>query len=78
MSEKPSIRKPVGVLAILLLIAIWAALIASLSATVGKLPVLAQVAFYIIAGIMWILPLKPVLYWMETGRFRIPPPDQPQ
>ena len=25
---------------------------------------------HVIAGIAWIAPLKPLLRWMETGRFR--------
>jgi hypothetical protein len=29
-----------------------------------------QAIFYLIAGIVWILPLKPLLRWMETGRWR--------
>jgi membrane protein implicated in regulation of membrane protease activity len=69
MSE-PSWRKPTGIFAILALIAIWAAVIVSLSAEVGRWPVLLQAIFYLVAGIAWILPLKPLLRWMETGRFR--------
>jgi len=26
--------------------------------------------FYLVAGIVWILPLKPLLRWMETGKFK--------
>lgn len=69
-SAQPSWRKPAGVFAILLLIAAWAALVASLAGFVEKWPVLVQSGFYLIAGIIWILPLKPLLRWMETGRFR--------
>lgn len=69
MSE-PTWRKPAGIFAILALIAIWAALIASLSIQVGRWPVLLQAIFYLVAGIAWILPLKPLLRWMETGSFR--------
>jgi hypothetical protein len=69
MSE-PSWRKPAGIFAILALIAIWAALIVSLSNEIARWPVLVQTIFYLIAGIVWILPLKPLLRWMETGRFR--------
>jgi hypothetical protein len=65
----PSWRKPAGIFAILALIAGWAVLVASLSAEVGQWPILAQAIFYLAAGIMWILPLKPLLRWMETGRF---------
>jgi hypothetical protein len=67
---EPSWRKPAGVFAILALVAIWAALVASLSNKVGRWPVLLQAGFYLVAGIVWILPLKPLLRWMETGRFR--------
>jgi len=66
----PSWRKPAGVLAILLLIAVWAALVASLSGVVGGWHWAAQALFYLVAGVAWILPLKPLLLWMETGRWR--------
>jgi len=49
---------------------LWAALVASLAAFVESWPVLLQGAFYLAAGIVWILPLKPLLRWVETGRFR--------
>jgi predicted membrane channel-forming protein YqfA (hemolysin III family) len=67
---EPSWRKPVGVFAIIALIAVWSILVASLSGSVGRWPVLAQALFYLVAGIAWILPLKPLLQWIETGRFR--------
>lgn len=67
--NQPSWRKPAGIFAILALIAVWAVLVASLAGYVGNWPVLAQGLFYLIAGIAWILPLKPLLRWMETGRF---------
>ena len=68
--HQPSWRKPAGIFAILTLISIWAMLIVSLSDAVGQWPILVQAIFYLIAGIAWILPLKPLLRWMETGRFR--------
>ena len=67
--QQPSWRKPAGIFAILAVIAAWAALVASLAGTVGKWPVLLQACFYLIAGIAWVFPLKPLLRWMETGRF---------
>lgn len=66
----PSWRKPVGMLAILLLIAIWSALIVSFSPTVGEWHWAAQALFYVVTGIVWIAPLKPLLHWMELGRWR--------
>ncbi len=70
MTAEPSWRKPAGIFAILAIIVIWAALVASLAAFVGTWPVLMQAVYYLVAGIVWILPLKPLLRWMETGRFR--------
>jgi membrane protein YdbS with pleckstrin-like domain len=66
----PKWRVGAGIAAILLLIVVLAALVASLSGTIGRWPVLAQALFYLVAGIIWILPMKPLLVWMETGRFR--------
>ena len=70
MIAEPSWRKPAGIFVILAIIFIWAALVASLAAFVENWPVLVQAVYYLIAGIAWILPLKPLLRWMETGRFR--------
>lgn len=61
----PSWRKPAGALFILLLIAVWAVLIASLSGVVGTWAWPLQLGFYLVTGIVWITPLKPLLKWME-------------
>lgn len=66
----PSWRKPAGMLAILLLIAVWCGLIVSFSNTVSQWHALVQALFYVVTGIIWITPLKPLLRWMETGRWR--------
>lgn len=68
----PSWRKPVGALGILAWITFWVVLIASFSATIGGWHIAAQTIIYLVAGIVWIVPLKPVLLWMETGRWRVP------
>jgi hypothetical protein len=68
--HEPSWRKPAGIFAILAIIVLWAALVASLAAFVEKWPVLVQGVFYLVAGLAWIAPLKPLIRWMETGRFR--------
>ncbi|MGC6399222.1 DUF2842 domain-containing protein [Sphingomonas sp. FW199] len=68
--DLPSWRKPVGALSIIGIILIWIVLIASLSDYLAMLWWPVQAVFYLIAGIVWILPLKPLLRWMETGRWR--------
>ena len=40
------------------------------SEQIGAWPRLVQVVFYIVAGIVWIFPVRPLLSWMEIGRFR--------
>jgi predicted membrane channel-forming protein YqfA (hemolysin III family) len=66
-------RKLVGIALILLLIAVWAAFVASLAQVVGRWPVLIQAAFYLCMGIVWIIPLKPLVRWIQTGSFRVGP-----
>lgn len=72
----PSWRKPAGALAIVGLILVWVVLVASFSGQIGALPILVQTLIYLALGIVWILPLKPLLRWMETGRWRTPPPPR--
>jgi predicted membrane channel-forming protein YqfA (hemolysin III family) len=69
---QPSFRKLVGIAGILLLIGVWASFVAALAPFVGRWPVLVQAAFYLVMGIVWIVPLKPLLRWIETGSFRAP------
>ena len=68
----PSWRKPAGMLLILLLIALWSALVVSQAESIATLPWPVQAIVYLFAGIVWIAPLKPLLAWMETGRWRAP------
>ena len=70
MRLEPSWRQPVGILLILLLIAGWAVVVASIAPLLADAPRWLHVLYYLVAGIVWILPLKPLLRWMETGRWR--------
>ena len=67
---KPSWRKPAGIGLILLLIAVWAVIVATVAGRIGDMPLVVKVLFYLVAGIIWILPLKPLLRWMELGKWR--------
>ena len=69
---KPTLRKPAGVLGMVAGLAVYAVLIASLAGPIGRLPVLVQAVIYLVLGIIWILPLRPLLLWMETGRWSLP------
>ncbi len=62
--NEPTIRKPVGVLAILVWIAFWTALAVTLPRPVNQW---LQILWFGGFGLMWIVPLKPILRWMENG-----------
>jgi hypothetical protein len=66
---KPTWRKPVGILGLLVALTIYAVMVASLSGLIGALPVLVQTLAYIVLGTIWLLPLRRFLIWMETGRW---------
>jgi predicted membrane channel-forming protein YqfA (hemolysin III family) len=67
---EPSPRKLVGIAAIMLLILVWTAFVASMARVVGSWPVLVQAPFYLVMGLVWIIPLKPLVRWIQTGSFR--------
>ena len=69
---QPSWRRTAGALLILVRIVVWASLVVQLSGPVGRLPALVQAVFYVVAGIgwIWILPMRRILLWSETGRWR--------
>jgi len=67
---QPSSRTLIGIALILLLIGVWAAFVASMAQVVGGWPILIQAPFYLVMGIAWIIPLKPLVRWIQTGSFR--------
>lgn len=69
---EPSWRKPVSIAVILLFILLWAALVASFAGIVSSWPTLVQALFYLVVGLAWIVPLKPLVRWAESGRWRKP------
>jgi hypothetical protein len=71
---EPSSRKLGGISLILALIVLWAGFVAALAPFVGRWPVLVQAAFYLVMGLAWIVPLRPLLRWMETGRWTMTRP----
>jgi hypothetical protein len=67
---KPKWRNGAGMALILLLIALWCVMVASLAPLVSQLPFVVEMLFYAAAGIGWIFPVRPLLTWMETGSLR--------
>jgi len=72
-TPQPSARKLLGIALILAIIVLWAAFVASLAPFVGRWPVLVQAPYYLIVGVVWVFPLKPLVRWIQTGSFRTRP-----
>jgi membrane protein implicated in regulation of membrane protease activity len=70
MRKEPSLRIPLGILALLVGLIAYALGIAWASQWIGQLPVWAQTVIYLVLGVVWLLPLRRFLIWMETGRWR--------
>jgi hypothetical protein len=69
---EPSWRKPVGILGLLVYLAVYALIIASFADILSALPMPVTFLAYLVAGVAWILPLKPLFLWMNTGRWTHP------
>ncbi|MCK9543125.1 MAG: DUF2842 domain-containing protein [Novosphingobium sp.] len=71
MRNRPTWRIPVGVLALLAGLLLYGIAVARiLPPLIGHWPGLAQLPVYAVLGMIWLLPMKPYLRWMETGRWR--------
>ena len=69
MREKSTLRIPLGILALLFVLALYVLAVVWASQWIERLPILAQALVYCVLGIVWLLPLRRFLIWMETGRW---------
>ena len=72
MRTKPTLRIPLGILALVGALAIYALAVMWASQWIERLPPLAQAPVYLVLGIAWLLPLRRFLIWMETGKWKAP------
>ena len=72
MREKATLRIPFGILALLLGLAIYALAVAWASQWIERLADWAEALAYLVLGLIWLLPLRRFLIWMETGRWKAP------
>lgn len=70
--KPPTYRKPVGVLLMVAGLMIYAGVVSRLLGPIGMLPWYLAVPVYLLLGCLWLLPLKPLLQWMETGSWHEP------
>ncbi|MEO9463176.1 MAG: DUF2842 domain-containing protein [Marinomonas sp.] len=75
MRETPTYRIPLGILLLFIGIIIYSVVIARYApGLIGDWPTWIQTIIYLTLGIIWLLPLKRFLIWMETGSWS--PPKQ--
>ena len=67
----PRLRKLIGAAVMLTFVLVYALVAMALadSRPVNEAPELARTAVYIVLGLAWILPMMPLILWMERGRF---------
>ena len=70
MRREPTGRIPLGVLGLLAaLLAYGVAVARWVAPWIAGWPALAQAGVYAVLGVVWLLPLRRFLIWMETGRW---------
>ena len=73
MREEPTWRIPVGIIGLTVTLLIYAIILARYAPSImGGWPVWLQTVIYLVLGLIWLLPLKRFLIWMETGRWTHP------
>ena len=65
-------RKPVAVLVLLVFMALWIWGAGTVGSRLTEMPGWVQLIFYVVAGFCWILPLRPLLKWMNANQ----PPEE--
>lgn len=71
MRDQPTWRIPVGLLGLLVGLIVYGVILARyVPDLIGGWPALAQAPVYLVLGLIWLLPLRRFLIWMETGRTR--------
>ncbi|WP_427969440.1 DUF2842 domain-containing protein [Altererythrobacter sp.] len=73
MRTEPTWRIPAGILALLASLIVYATVIARyVPGVIAGWPMWLQTIAYVVLGVIWLLPLKRFLIWMETGRWHAP------
>ena len=77
MRETPTWRIPFGIVSLFIALIIYGVVIARYAPDIiGRWSGGAQTFVYVVLGLIWLLPLKRFLIWMETGSWSPPAATQ--
>lgn len=69
MRTEPTWRIPFGIVVLMIALTAYALVIARyVPGMIGGWHAIVQAVVYLILGLVWLLPLKRFLLWMENGR----------
>lgn len=70
MREEPTARIPLGILGLLIGLTVYGIVLARyLPELISGWHALLQTIIYLFFGLVWLLPLRRFLIWMETGKW---------
>ena len=72
MRTEPTLRIPLGILALLAMLGLYALAALWASRWIERLPMALELLVYLVLGVAWLLPLRRFLIWMETGSWKAP------
>ena len=61
----PSLKKAIGCLAIVVWLIAWIVAAVMIGERLHGLPAIAPLIFYAVAGMGWVIPLRPLFKWMN-------------
>ncbi|RIJ28046.1 DUF2842 domain-containing protein [Henriciella mobilis] len=64
--KEKTLRKIVAGITLLAFIALWIFLAATIGTRITGAPDWLQLVFYVIAGVAWVIPLRPLMRWMNS------------
>jgi len=77
MRETPTWRIPFGIISLFVLLMFYGVTIARYApGIIGGWSGGAQTVVYVVLGLVWLLPLRRFLIWMETGHWSPPAPPR--
>lgn len=73
MRDQPTWRIPAGIIGLFVVLMIYGVIIARYAPDlIGGWPTWSQTIVYVVLGVVWLLPLRRFLIWMETGSWSPP------